>query len=80
MVVSYATDADKAAALIPEGLSLLDVPVLPGQSAVNLIFAKYRENDQIGPCMEMIVAIPVIVGGAPLAHLPVPPDKIAETS
>lgn len=70
VVVSYATDAENAAALVPEGLDLLDVPIIPGQSAVNLIFAKYRENDEVGPYMEMIVAIPVVVDGAPWLYVP----------
>jgi len=56
--VAFATDADKAAALIPKELELIAIPGLPGQSAVNLVFAKYRECD-LGPYMEVIVSFPV---------------------
>jgi len=70
VVVSYATDVDKAAALIPEDLSLIDIPVLPGQAAVNLLFAKYRENDELGPYMEVVVAIPVLADGVPYLYVP----------
>ncbi len=70
VVVSYATDAENAAALIPEDLALIDIPVLPGQAAVNLLFAKYRENDEIGPYMEVVVAIPVLADGIPYLYVP----------
>jgi hypothetical protein len=60
--VAFATDADKAAALIPKELELIPIPGLPGQSAVNLVFAKYRECD-LGPYMEVIVSFPVLHKG-----------------
>jgi len=59
--ISFATDADKAAALIPKELQLLKLPI-PGQSAANLIFAKYRECS-LGPYMEVIISIPVLHQG-----------------
>lgn len=62
VAVAYATDADKAAALIPKELELIPIPGLPGQSAVNLVFAKYRECD-LGPYMEVIVNFPVLHNG-----------------
>jgi len=55
--ITFLTDADKAAALIPKELQLLKLPV-PGQSAANLVFAKYRECS-LGPYMEVIISIPV---------------------
>ncbi len=70
MVVSYATDFDKAAALVPAELDLLALPGLEGQAAVNLIFANYRENPQIGPYAEVVVAIPVLLDGMPLLYVP----------
>jgi hypothetical protein len=67
--VSFATDADKAAALIPKELGLVPIPPLPGQAAANLIFAKYRECD-IGPYMEMIVSLPVLHKGQLYLYVP----------
>jgi len=60
--VAFATDAEKAAALIPKELELITIPGLPGQCAVNLVFAKYRECD-LGPYMEVIVSFPVLHKG-----------------
>ena len=59
--IAFATDAEKAAALIPKELQLVKLP-LPGQSAANLIFAKYRECS-LGPYMEVIISIPVLHNG-----------------
>jgi hypothetical protein len=67
--VAYATDADKAAALIPKELQLVEIPGLPGQTAANLVFAKYRECD-LGPYMEVIVSIPVLHGGRLYGYVP----------
>jgi hypothetical protein len=46
--IAFATDADKAAALIPKELQLVNIPALSGQAAANLVFAKYRECDPGG--------------------------------
>ena len=59
--IAFATDADKAAALIPKELQLVKLPI-PGQSAANLIFAKCRECS-LGPYMEVIISIPVLHKG-----------------
>jgi hypothetical protein len=67
--VTFATDADKAAALIPQELELINIPMLPGQSAANLVFAKYRECS-LGPYMEVIVSIPVLHKGLPYLYVP----------
>jgi hypothetical protein len=66
--IAFATDADKAAALIPKELQLVKIP-LPGQSAANLVFAKYRECD-LGPYMEVIVSIPVLHKGRIYLYVP----------
>jgi hypothetical protein len=63
VAVSFATDLDKAAKLVPDNLDLLTLPGMPGQTAVTVLFAKYRENDQTGPYMEVVVSIPVIADG-----------------
>ena len=41
--IAFATDAVRAAALIPKELELITIPGLPGQAGANLVFAKYRE-------------------------------------
>ena len=66
--VAFATDADKAAALIPSQLQLIPIPGVPGQAAANLVFAKYRECD-LGPYMEVIVSIPVLHKGQIYAYV-----------
>jgi hypothetical protein len=69
-LVAFATDEDKAAALIPKELQLVKIPQLPGQASAMAIFAKYRENDQIGPYMEVIVNIPVLYKGQLYLYVP----------
>ncbi|MBW2023200.1 MAG: acetoacetate decarboxylase family protein [Deltaproteobacteria bacterium] len=69
VAVAFATDQDKAAALVPDELDLLALPGMPGQSAASLIFAKYRENDQTGPYTEAIVTIPVLAKGMPFLYV-----------
>lgn len=70
VTVSYATDAEKAAALIPDQLKLVDIPAMPGQAAVNLVFAKYRNVEGLGPYMEVIVGIPVLFKDKLYVYLP----------
>jgi len=69
VAVAFATDQDKVARLVPEELDLIAIPGMPGQSSASLIFAKYRENDQTGPYMEAIVAIPVLHKGIPYLYV-----------
>jgi hypothetical protein len=68
--VSFATDFDKAAKLVPKDLELLALPGMPGQTAVTMLFAKYRENDQTGPYMEVVVSIPIIADGNLYLYVP----------
>jgi acetoacetate decarboxylase len=67
--IAFATDADKAAALIPKELQLLKIPGLPSQAAANLAFAKYREC-ALGPYMEVIISIPVLHKGQTYGYIP----------
>jgi hypothetical protein len=67
--VAFATDAEMAAALLPNELELLSLPALPGQSVANLVFAKYRHCD-LGPYMEVIVTIPVVHRGQVYGYVP----------
>jgi len=67
--IVFATDADKAAALIPKEVQLLTIPGMPGQSAASLVFAKYRECE-LGPYMEVIISIPVLHKGQVYSYVP----------
>ena len=67
--ITFATNADKAAALIPKELQLIDIPPLPGQVAASVVFAKYRECD-LGPYMEVIVSLPVLHKGELYGYIP----------
>ena len=67
--IAFATDAAKAAALLPQELALLTIPGMSGQAAANLVFAKYRECD-LGPYMEVIISIAVVHQGQPFAYVP----------
>ena len=68
--IAFATDADKAAALIPKELQLVEVLGMPaGQAAANLVFAKYRACD-LGPYMEVIVSISVLHKGQVFGYIP----------
>ncbi len=67
--VTYVTDYDNVAPLVPDDLNLVEITGLDGQSCVSLIFAKYRENDQTGPYMEAIVAIPVLFSDVPYLYV-----------
>jgi hypothetical protein len=69
VAVAFASDQDKVAALVPEELDLIAIPGMPGQTSVSLIFAKYRENDQTGPYMETILAVPVLFQGQPWLYV-----------
>ena len=67
--IAFATDAQKAAALIPRELELIEVPGLSGQVAANLVFAKYRECD-LGPYMEVIITVAVLHKGRVYGYVP----------
>jgi hypothetical protein len=69
-LVAFTTDEDKAAALIPKELQLVKIPQLPGQASALAVFAKYRENDQIGPYMEVIISLPVLFKGQLFLYVP----------
>jgi hypothetical protein len=69
VAVAFATDQEKVAEVVPEELDLIAIPGMPGQSSASLIFAKYRENDQTGPYMETILAIPVLHKGTPYLYV-----------
>lgn len=68
--IAYATDDENVAALLPEGLVAVDVPELPGQSPVFVIFANYNDVECIGPYNEMIVSIPIVIDDVPYFYVP----------
>jgi acetoacetate decarboxylase len=62
VVVDYLTDVKSAAAFLPEGMTTLPIPDLPGYSAVKQIWAHYRDSS-FGPYNEFFVVIPALRQG-----------------
>jgi acetoacetate decarboxylase len=62
VLVDYLTDAKSAAAFLPEGMTTLPIPELPGYSAVKQIWAHY-EDSSFGPYNELFVLIPALHNG-----------------
>jgi acetoacetate decarboxylase len=69
VIVDHLTDAASAAALLPEQLTTLPIPELPGYSAVKQIWAHYRDSS-MGPYDEFIAAIPCLYNGEMYLHVP----------
>jgi acetoacetate decarboxylase len=69
VIVDYLTDAASAAALLPEQLTTLPIPELPGYSAVKQVWAHYRDSS-FGPYEEFIAAIPCLFNGEMYLHVP----------
>ena len=69
VIVDYLTDAKSAAALLPEGVTTLPIPELPGFSAVKHVWANYRDSS-FGPYKELIVAIPCLFKGEMYLYVP----------
>lgn len=62
VLVDYLTDAKSAAALLPEGMTTLPIPELPGYAAVKQIWAHYGDSS-FGPYNELFVLIPALHDG-----------------
>jgi acetoacetate decarboxylase len=62
VLVDYLTDAKSAAAFLPEGMTTLPIPDLPGYSAVKQIWARYGDSS-FGPYNELFVLIPALHNG-----------------
>ena len=62
VVVDYLTDAKSAAAFLPEGMTTLPIPDLPGYSAVKQVWARYGDSS-FGPYNEFFVVIPALHQG-----------------
>jgi hypothetical protein len=67
VVVDYLTDAKSAAAFLPEGMTTLPIPELPGYSAVKQIWARYSS---FGPYHEFFVVIPTLHQGQMSLYTP----------
>jgi len=68
-IVDYVTDARKAAALLPEGVTTFPIKDLPGFAAVKLTWANYRQSTY-GPYHEFIVSIPCLWKGELYLYVP----------
>jgi acetoacetate decarboxylase len=62
VLVDYLTDAKSAAAFLPEGMTTLPIPDLPGFSAVKQIWAHYTDSS-FGPYNELFILIPALHDG-----------------
>jgi acetoacetate decarboxylase len=62
VLVDYLTDAKSAAAFLPEGMTTLPIPELPGYSAVKQIWARYGDSS-FGPYNELFILIPALHDG-----------------
>jgi len=69
VIIDYLTTAKAAAAFLPEGVTTLPIPELPGYSAVKHIWANYRESS-VGPYKELIIAIPCLYKGKMWLYVP----------
>lgn len=69
VLVDYLTDAKSAAAFLPEQLTTLPIPELPGYSAVKQVWAHYTDSS-FGPYNEFFPVIPCLYKGELYLHVP----------
>jgi acetoacetate decarboxylase len=69
VVVDYLTDAKSAAAFLPEGMTTVPIPELPGYSLVKQVWAHYGDSS-FGPYNEFFVVIPALYQGQPSLYTP----------
>jgi len=62
IIVDYLTDANSAAAMLPEELSTFPIAELPGYAAVKAVWAHYRDSS-FGPYNEFMPVIPCLHNG-----------------
>jgi acetoacetate decarboxylase len=62
VIVDYLTDANSAAAMLPEQMSTFPIPELPGYAAVKAVWAHYRDSS-FGPYNEFMPVIPCLFNG-----------------
>ena len=69
VIVDYLTDAKSAAAFLPEQLTALPIPKLPGYAAIKQVWAHYRDSS-FGPYNEFFPVIPCLYHGELYLHVP----------
>ena len=69
VIVDYLTDANSAAAMLPEQLSTFPIPELPGYAAVKAVWAHYRDSS-FGPYNEFMPVIPCLHNGEMYLDVP----------
>jgi acetoacetate decarboxylase len=69
VIVDYLTDANNAAAMLPEQLSTFPIPELPGYAAVKAVWAHYRDSS-FGPYNEFMPVIPCLFNGEMYLDVP----------
>jgi acetoacetate decarboxylase len=69
VILDYLTDAKSAAAFLPEQVTTLPIPELPGYSAIKQVWAHYRDSS-MGPYEEFIATIPCLYNGQMFLHVP----------
>jgi hypothetical protein len=68
-MLDYLTDANSAAAMLPEPMATLPIPELPGYAAVKQIWAHYRDSS-FGPYNELLTVIPCLHDGQMWLYVP----------
>jgi acetoacetate decarboxylase len=69
VLVDYLTDTKSVAAFLPEQVTTLPIPDVPGYAAVKLIWAHYRESS-FQPYDEFFVSIPCLYKGQLYLYVP----------
>lgn len=69
VIVDYLTDAKSAAAFLPEQMTTLPIPELPGYSAIKQIWADYSDSS-FGPYREFFITIPCLHKGELYLYVP----------
>jgi acetoacetate decarboxylase len=69
VIVDYLTDTKSAAAFLPQQLTTLPIPDVPGYAAVKIIWAHYAESS-FQPYDEFFVAIPCLHNGQLFLYVP----------
>jgi len=62
VLIDYTTDATAAAEVLPAECNLVDIPLAPGETAIKLLWAKYR-GGTLPPYSEAIQCIPCLYKG-----------------
>jgi Acetoacetate decarboxylase (ADC)/SnoaL-like domain len=69
VLVDYLTDANSAAAFLPEQMTTLPIPEMPGYSAVKQVWAHYKDSS-FGPYDEFFIVIPSLHKGELFLYVP----------